>query len=840
MAKGSVFARGRGSVMRLVWFLMLCMMCQVNPGLTEVVNRINYGVIFNPVQEVYAVGDYWLHSYQVPLPHLSPTQYFPVVCNDQHGGDTEVGDSVLCDFYITALNTINDLKERYADISNHTMTQLIQALPNTTSQIPDSRSKRKLFGFIGDLSHTLFGTATEKEVKLVASHVEALETKNQAMASTLANMSHDLSSFMQLSSSRMNNLRDYVIQEDAVIRSQADLLGRFIDDESYREMFNVRMVKELYYMVTFQAALSEFLLGVDDLLQHKLSMHLVPFSEVQATINDINEKLRLKRTALTAMSLNSKDIYGSIPFLWSYQNNSLFITIKFPLVTEFSQMLVYKVHYFPIPLNSSTGHATQIAEDKPYFAMSKQNGHYAFPSDSMMTNLKSKFLDVQRLHFPLYKLQKQSCLSELYLNNKKEVKRLCEFRVHLDMLTSSVIHIDHGQFLVINVSEVMLHCPNGIFPMTGCNFCVHEVPCLCALSTNDVYFPPRTTHCKETQTASISHPVNLAFLQQFYSESMLEHIEPDSLYERLPLVPTPHIELFTHNWTKIVADDNKVDLSLRRIAQAVTKKQQVFSQLSEPILDSMKDDWITSDLFSWQYLLLFVNMALTILAVLLIIYMFVKIRALQQTLTALVMIRAVESKDSFYLIPPTTTPVAPVLPNIDITINEDKILMYAAVTLISLTFLILLLKTMTKRQSPRTNFSLEISNNIDCVIVKLFNVPNCPRFYHCQANDGFHNFSVEGSLTPRFHWNKGTLVMTHVLDQSRPSIPKSVPISIWTAYKLRRMLKGSVYAYLLNEHCGRSFQVQVCPLSCDNCALTVPAVETRHDVGGQLPEHQYV
>ena len=68
-------------------------------------------------------------------------------------------------------------------------------------------------------------------------------------------------------------------------------------------------------------------------------------------------------------------------------------------------------------------------------------------------------------------------------------------------------------------------------------------------------------------------------------------------------------------------------------------------------------------------------------------------------------------------------------------------------------------------------------------------------------------------------------MMTHTLDQSRPTIPHSVRISIWKDLKLKHMLCGPVYAYIIAEHCNRVFQVQVCPLACGNCVLQVKVLQ---------------
>ena len=151
--------------------------------------------------------------------------------------------------------------------------------------------------------------------------------------------------------------------------------------------------------------------------------------------------------------------------------------------------------------------------------------------------------------------------------------------------------------------------------------------------------------------------------------------------------------------------------------------------------------------------------------------------------------------------------------------------MYTMIILSSITLLYLLYSKWHNR-THRASFGLEISNNTQCVLIKLFEVPHCPRFYHCQANDFFSDLSVEGCIFPRFTWNKGSLLLTHVLDQSRPSIPKSVNISWWTALKLRHMLKGPVYAYLIAEHLNRVFNLKICPPSYCDCALSMRVVES--------------
>ena len=153
--------------------------------------------------------------------------------------------------------------------------------------------------------------------------------------------------------------------------------------------------------------------------------------------------------------------------------------------------------------------------------------------------------------------------------------------------------------------------------------------------------------------------------------------------------------------------------------------------------------------------MIFGNLALTVISLALIGYLLVKINMMQAALTALALVKQADSQDSFYLLPrQTTTTVAPTPePSINEHLTVDRILMYTMIILSSLTLLYLLYSKWNNK-THRSSFGLEISNNTQCVLLKLCDVPNCPRFYHCQANDLFSNLQVNGCLFPVLHGTK--------------------------------------------------------------------------------------
>ena len=813
------FDSERGNIIQLLTLIMLCILCTIPQCASEILSRVNYGVLFDPIRTAFAVHDYWMHTFEVETHQMIAHRMPSVTCS---WNDT----NHPCYYYENVHKSRDKMQEEYYTMLNETLAQLEDALDlpeHNMDHNNDFRSKRKIFGFIGELSHTIFGTATEKDVKLVAAHVEKLENRSALMAKMLSNFTQDLSSFMTVSSKRMNNLKQQIVDEHDAISKLSVLYQHLSTHETRQALLIMKIIKEHHYTFVYHAAVSQFLQGAQDLLQDKLSMYLVPYREITQVMNAINQKLQKRRTDLQIMTLNSKDIYGHLPFVWTYRNESIFITLKFPLVSPLSKINVYKVHYFSIPLNESTDHATKLSESYPYFAVTTNHEYYALPNERTIAQMKSNILDVQRDNFPLINFQKQSCLSELYLNNKGDIKKFCEFKIQLGTLEPSITHIDHGKYLIINQTEIIMVCPQGVSSLPGCKFCVHEVKCLCSLSSTNFYFPARVTHCSDTKSAATSHPINLAFLQHFYTDKDLQHIEPDSRYSGVPLVDTPPINLFTHNWTEFLAADEDAGLSLKKVAHAFKEQKQVFKQLSEPILDSLSDQLGKSDLFSWQSLVIFINVGLTVLALALIVYLIIKINMMQAAITALTLLPKMESRDPFFLIPTTTT-MPPPVESTDEHFTVERMLLYSLILSSTLTLLFLICSRLNKR-STRASIGLEISNNTHCVLLPLFQVPNCPKFYHCQADNGFSDLKVEGCLFPRFTWNKGSLMMTHTLDQSRPTIPQSVRISIWKAMKLKHMLRGPVYAYIIAEHCNRVFQVQVCPLACENCVLQVKVVQ---------------
>ena len=106
----------------------------------------------------------------------------------------------------------------------------------------------------------------------------------------------------------------------------------------------------------------------------------------------------------------------------------------------------------------------------------------------------------------------------------------------------------------------------------GCQFCILNVPCECAVTTRDMYLPPRLSSCESNSTSRI-HSVNLALLQQFFNDSSLKAIESNSLFQNPLSIEVPKFNIYNHTMNDIIADDEKRHLSLQKMSEAAKKRQ---------------------------------------------------------------------------------------------------------------------------------------------------------------------------------------------------------------------------------------------------------------------------
>ena len=103
--------------------------------------------------------------------------------------------------------------------------------------------------------------------------------------------------------------------------------------------------------------------------------------------------------------------------------------------------------------------------------------------------------------------------------------------------------------------------------ITGCAFCLMQIPCLCSVTPTQFYLKPRLTACmNEMSNATKVHQVNLALLQEIFDSSLTEHIYADTIFEKPLNVSTPAFKIYDHEMNQVLADGAKSHLNLQKMA----------------------------------------------------------------------------------------------------------------------------------------------------------------------------------------------------------------------------------------------------------------------------------
>ena len=149
----------------------------------EIVQRLNYGIVFKPEVDMFMAQEEWLHTFQIPIPRRLGT---PNVGSCHRDNDT-------CFLINQALLQIMVIRTETALRINNTVNTIRKLVPET--KVDKSRSARSLLPFIGHLSKSLFGLATEKDIDTLAKHINALTRRTEGLSEVLSQHGTHFSSY---------------------------------------------------------------------------------------------------------------------------------------------------------------------------------------------------------------------------------------------------------------------------------------------------------------------------------------------------------------------------------------------------------------------------------------------------------------------------------------------------------------------------------------------------------------------------------------------------------------------------------------------------------------------
>lgn len=347
-------------------------------------------------------------------------------------------------------------------------------LPNVDLSPPQRRRQtRSLLPFVGSLSKSLFGTVTMDDVNILASHINMLTKHTNQMTNLLVQHSDHLSSFMKLTDSRMNNLKNGIRNNAYAISPLATKLANVSELEASFVNISEVLLNQVNKVTVYKNKMNRLVAAVQTLIEGKLSPFLISKSTIGHTINQITHLLRKSYHGFHLVHTDPSFFYSKGKFLYARHKSNLYITLKFPISSQTSSMKLFKVISLPVPISNTSGQATQLLSIPDYLAVSTHHDSYVQLKSKDLINCIHSDTVVCNTNYALTPYTTNSCVLALYSNNVKAVHKLCNFRYLQNYNPqTNIIEITSTSVLVYHSSQLTLDCPSEQKILPGCHFCI--------------------------------------------------------------------------------------------------------------------------------------------------------------------------------------------------------------------------------------------------------------------------------------------------------------------------------------------------------------------------------
>lgn len=288
-------------------------------------------------------------------------------------------------------------------------------LPNVDLNPPQRRRQtRSLLPFVGSLSKSLFGTVTMDDVNILASHINMLTKHTNQMTNLLVQHSDHLSSFMKLTDSRMNNLKNGIRNNAYAISPLATKLANVSELEASFVNISEVLLNQVNKVTVYKNKMNRLVAAVQTLIEGKLSPFLISKSTIGHTINQITHLLRKSYHGFHLVHTDPSFFYSKGKFLYARHKSNLYITLKFPISSQTSSMKLFKVISLPVPISNTSGQATQLLSIPDYLAVSTHHDSYVQLKSKDLINCIHSDTVVCNTNYALTPYTTNSCVGTIF------------------------------------------------------------------------------------------------------------------------------------------------------------------------------------------------------------------------------------------------------------------------------------------------------------------------------------------------------------------------------------------------------------------------------------------
>ncbi|XP_046571583.1 uncharacterized protein LOC124279759 [Haliotis rubra] len=376
--QGDNMARGRQcyrcgesrSLLRPVWVLFTLMALviiqnQVNSVHTEL--RLPWGVVFIHTSRIDISQNKWIHVFKYKLPDLSEMGNRP---DYQQFCKTH---ALHC-YSVNAIDGYIKKAEQELLVYWTNVSKDIKILiPHVNTFQKDSRTRRAILPFIGSISRSIFGTATVEDVERLAQYVKRLSMHVTNTSRVVQVQVRQMSSFIAKTNDRISSSLTGIETNHRDISQVAEQ----VQDVEKSIFISMKILLDrLTFLTTIRQEIDEMYLGIQQLVNQRLSPSLLPVTEVKKALNMIQKRLNAEYPLFHVAHKDPGYYYRERTVHCSRTGDSILISLIVPFQTHSTLLEVYRINSFGLPINQSSSHVTQVMNLPDYLAVSEAKDQY--------------------------------------------------------------------------------------------------------------------------------------------------------------------------------------------------------------------------------------------------------------------------------------------------------------------------------------------------------------------------------------------------------------------------------------------------------------------------------
>ena len=689
-----------------------------------------------------------------------------------------------------------------------TLDQIYDLIP----ELPTNRQSRGLANFVGDAAHWLFGIARDSDIDRVSRNFHKIGNAFQHVSDTLHVMNDEMSSYFQINNHRVNNLISAVDEEHRTLIEMHSYLTAEIRTMNIAASIQTKLFDKLANYVTLQSDIAQLRQGVEQLIRHELSATIIPPEILAHVIYRLQLNLVAIKPTLKLLTIDPTTFYRTANFLIIRHGTSLIITLEIPVSDMHNTFDVFSVQTFSVPIQKSDSH-TFITLPK----MFAQNPNFYFVIEEQM-DFDHHILDARNNRLFLRPLQVKSCIPALFQEDISLVKQLCSFSVLPHKPESNVIPVSSNEFVIINVPDIILRCPNvDNQNLTSCSSICHlTMACGCSIWSDATFIPAKSYDCApHPNNISVLYPTNLAVLQHFFDTNELMDLIGKTLLPSELNVELPNFDLYKSNHRDRLAVDKHDAYELSLLANKTKTNSKIFSNLAQTIrhdLDGMYYDTNSIIPASWQNYITILSFILSGLSIVVTIFLCIRYHMLYSTLLSTRLPTAtanIPTALSYFSSTMSTTFSFDNNSDWSVTTNTLSLLEFRD-TILLIFFMTLFVYLIYRYvRSSKYVLSLQIGNKHTSMTCPWYTLLHSPIHYEFNISAPIQSLSVVGILFPRLHIDWPDFSVTHVITNSVVKMPVSIRISVITAYMLRKILSRNTWVVAMVTYNKQDLSIQV-------------------------------